>query len=307
MTISRERLVNNYQSTLNGAIDNVVTSLVVTSATGLPSTGDFRIRINSELMLVTAISGTTLSGLTRGIEGTTAASHANGDSISAVLTSGSLDRYGNDYVPTWGYVRPYKIVNDAGTAPLVASDFTWVNQEGASVVDQNGTILMTTDLGTDGVFDLRIQQRSAPTTPYAYIAAFQVVMPRHSSDDSCQLAFGFRESATDESTILRFGISTDQPGEIAVQNYTNSSTPGTFPRAGNAMCLIAPVIWMRIEDTSVNLIYSVGMDGNNWIQILSQSRTVLMAGGPDRIFWGAVNNENTGNTTMVRLLHWSKE
>jgi hypothetical protein len=84
-----EQFVNNAQTTLNGAINNSVTSLVVTSATGFPTVGNFRLLIDSEIMLVTAVSGTTFT-ITRGIEGTTAASHSSGAPVTHILTADAL-------------------------------------------------------------------------------------------------------------------------------------------------------------------------------------------------------------------------
>ena len=64
-------------TTLNGAI--VVTDLVLTvaSSDGFPLEGEFTIQIESELLTVTAGQGTTSWAVTRAVDGTTAASHAD--------------------------------------------------------------------------------------------------------------------------------------------------------------------------------------------------------------------------------------
>lgn len=87
-----ERLANNAQTTLNGAITNSATSLTVTSASAFPTSGNFRILIDSEILLVTAVSGTTFT-VTRGVEGTTGASHSHLATITHVLTAGALDQF----------------------------------------------------------------------------------------------------------------------------------------------------------------------------------------------------------------------
>lgn len=83
-----ENFANTYQTTLNdaGGISAGDTSMVVTSATGAPA-ANFRVKIESELILVTVVAGTTFT-ITRGIEGTTAASHADGATVTHVLTAG---------------------------------------------------------------------------------------------------------------------------------------------------------------------------------------------------------------------------
>src|SRR5437870_13319660 len=79
-------------TTLNGAILAGDTSLVVTSFAAFPSSGQYRILIGDELLLVTAGQGTLTWTVTRGAGGTTAAAHADGASISHTLTPASLLR-----------------------------------------------------------------------------------------------------------------------------------------------------------------------------------------------------------------------
>jgi hypothetical protein len=61
----------------------------VASAAAFPNTPQVRIRVGSELLLVTAVSGTTWT-VTRGLEGTTAAAHAAGSSVTQVLTAAAV-------------------------------------------------------------------------------------------------------------------------------------------------------------------------------------------------------------------------
>lgn len=91
MTI--ERFANNAQTTLAAAINSGQTSFDVVNASVLPtlSGGDqFRIRIDNEEMIVTGVSGNTLTGVTRGAEGTTGALHNIGATVTHNLTAGSL-------------------------------------------------------------------------------------------------------------------------------------------------------------------------------------------------------------------------
>ena len=91
-----EQLANNAISTLSSGIDNLVTSLGVANGTVFPSSGNFRVIIDSELILVGARSGNTLSSLTRGIEGTTASSHGSGATVTQILTAAGLLAYTQD-------------------------------------------------------------------------------------------------------------------------------------------------------------------------------------------------------------------
>jgi hypothetical protein len=70
-------------TTLNGAITNSATTLTLTSVSLFPSSatsGSIHLKIDDEIMTGT-ISGTGLSSLTRGADGTTATTHSNGATV----------------------------------------------------------------------------------------------------------------------------------------------------------------------------------------------------------------------------------
>ncbi len=68
------------QSTITGAMTASQTTVSVASASGFP-TSAFRIRIDDELMNVTSGFGTTTWTVTRGVNGSTATTHASGQSV----------------------------------------------------------------------------------------------------------------------------------------------------------------------------------------------------------------------------------
>lgn len=104
-----EQFANLAQTTLNGSITNIATTLTVTSATGFPVSGQFRIIIDSEIILVTAISGTTFT-IARGAEGTTGAAHSSGVLVTHVVTAASLPNALNqNYVTTGGTSTAYTV------------------------------------------------------------------------------------------------------------------------------------------------------------------------------------------------------
>lgn len=93
--MTTEQFANNATSTLNGTISSSVTALVVASVALFPTSPQFRIIIDSEIMLVTGIAGTTFT-VTRGVENTTQASHTTGAAVSMILTSGALSQFKTD-------------------------------------------------------------------------------------------------------------------------------------------------------------------------------------------------------------------
>lgn len=87
-----ETFANRSRGVLEGAINNAVTTLTLETGDGaaFPSDGNFRIRIDDEIMIVGARASDTLSSITRGAEGTAAASHADGAEVTHPLTAGAL-------------------------------------------------------------------------------------------------------------------------------------------------------------------------------------------------------------------------
>jgi Tfp pilus assembly protein PilX len=79
-------------TTVPSAITASQTTLTVVSASGFPTSGTFRVRIDDEDMTVTGGQGTTTWTVTRGVNSTTAASHVAGQTISQddAGTSGEL-------------------------------------------------------------------------------------------------------------------------------------------------------------------------------------------------------------------------
>ncbi len=90
--MATEQFANNPVGILNGAINNSVTSMVITAVGNFPTVPQFRIKIDNEYMLVTAVSGTTWT-ITRGAEGSTAASHIDLSAVYGILTAGAMGAF----------------------------------------------------------------------------------------------------------------------------------------------------------------------------------------------------------------------
>jgi hypothetical protein len=317
MTIPvREQTQNSAKSTLNGGINASTTTVVVADGSVFSSTGNFRVRVDNEIMKVTARSGNTLT-VVRGQEGTTAASHANSAEVIQIISQEGFDALGKDNIGLFGWsslLPLHKIVADDGTT-LTASDFTWQNQGGATASDEDGTIVMgVPSSGTTNA--LRILERTAPSAPYAYVAAFDFAMATGGSPGRCDMFMGFRESSSSKLALLHIqcsnggtgsGGTIDRHMRFAVLYWDNNSTRNaTIPVAERLLMHIGPVLWIKIEDDNTNLKFYIGMDGVEWIQVASVTRTAHMAGAPDRVCWGANCPNNADNGMLVRLLHWSK-
>ena len=145
-----EQFLNDRQTTLNGAINNSVTSITVTDGSVFPATGNFRIRIGTELLLVTARSTHVLT-VTRGAESSTAASHSSLDTVQLVLTAASLLALITDYTPPT--IVTFVLHNGESVA-------TGTNKTNAIIVPHAGTITRcdayckTAPTGSDLIMDI---------------------------------------------------------------------------------------------------------------------------------------------------------
>lgn len=91
---------NNYSSTLNGAITDVATTLIVDSAAGLPSIGageEYNLTLDNgagtiEIVTVTDDASSPTLTVTRGVEGTTAVAWSDEATIELRATADSVDR-----------------------------------------------------------------------------------------------------------------------------------------------------------------------------------------------------------------------
>ena len=74
-------LSDGITTTLSAGINTSVATIGVASVTGMPTTGG-TIKINNEVITYTGISSLNLTGCTRGVNGTTAATHSTSDTVT---------------------------------------------------------------------------------------------------------------------------------------------------------------------------------------------------------------------------------
>ncbi len=96
--MAREQIVNDAFTFLDIAIDDVATAMFVMDVSQFPSDGNFIVAVDSEIIQVTAVTGSIFTCV-RGREDTTAAAHSNGAVVSHILSSGSLLQHVQNDVP----------------------------------------------------------------------------------------------------------------------------------------------------------------------------------------------------------------
>jgi hypothetical protein len=90
-------------TSLSGGINAITTTVVLSDASLFPSSGTNFVQIESEEISYTGITGNTLTGVTRGVRNTTAATHSNGETVTN----------SSDYV-AWGEAASGDLVIDPG-------------------------------------------------------------------------------------------------------------------------------------------------------------------------------------------------
>lgn len=134
--MATEKFANNAQTTLVGDINDSVTSIIVASGSGFPAAEQFRIRIDNELLLVTAGgSGSTTWTVTRGVEGTTATSHCGGALVTHGLTAGAIQNLDASVITT-GVIPPERL----GSVTSVGLSVPGIFEVTGSPVTTTGTL-----------------------------------------------------------------------------------------------------------------------------------------------------------------------
>lgn len=317
-----EQFANNAGSVLNGGINNSVTSLVVSSAASFPATGIFSILIDSEIMTVSAVSGTTFT-VVRGAEGTTAASHSNGASVDMIETARSMSQYRADSIqkgtfsglPAAGNNGVlYKCTDasyefrDNGASwdawvdkdPVVLPPtgvWSWVNQNGAAIDESKGSLFLTVPQNSADSWSFRV--KTLPATPYHIYVKLEPtllirnftgvgIILRKSSDGTW---IGFEQYSNTGQLFVTVGHGTNTGPAITADDLgSTGAAPGFYP-------------WMRISDDGTNRTYYVSQNGRNWLQIYSQAHATPLV--PDTIGFGGESRNATYGLNLD-ILSWQE-
>ena len=300
--MAREQVINQGKTTLNGAINSFVTSIIVTDGSVFPSTDQFRVVIGSEIILVTSRSVNTLT-VVRGSESTTAVSHSDNDSINQVLTKAGLQQYMRDWnSPFFDIaVAPMQLLDGSGNT-LTASDFTNINFSLATKTDvAGGSILLEQQTHSAG--DIASIVRTAPTPPWTITIGWIANLVNESGDfPSCGMIV--RDNTTGEIYEIRLVIF-DTGTAIQVNTYATPTSAAVAKSAGTTWSGGSGIVWAQIEDDNTDLIFRVSTDGLNFRELFKEPRLTFLT--PDRVGF-AIDAQGTGAVidAMSTLVAWDE-
>ncbi len=286
MAVLTEQFANGAATTLASAISSTgATSCSVTSATGFPSAGNFRILIDSEIMLVTAVSGTTFT-ITRGIESTSAATHSNGAAVTHILTAGSYGQGIQDRI-VW---PPFTPPND--------SSFSWINQNSATTTQNArgaGAVYLASPAINSGQ-PVVGRSVSAPSTPYHIVTYIE---PSIFGAEFLGYGIGFQDSGT--KLVISLTLAATGSGPLIYAG--KFSDPNTQSGNYGTNSIIELPRWQRMGDNGTNLTFDLSPDGVNWWNWFSASRTDYLSGGPASVLWFVYPASST-YSSQATLYHW---
>src|SRR5688572_6356602 len=118
-----EQYKNFGRTTLSTAIDADDTTLTVADGSVFPSSGDFRIRIDNELMLCTSRTSNQLV-VQRAVEQTTATNHTSASAVTGPLTAAALTAIIQDLSDTVTGFTASRAITSNGSGSLTASSVT---------------------------------------------------------------------------------------------------------------------------------------------------------------------------------------
>ena len=172
---------NNCNTTLNGGITAIATSMVVTSATGFPvptgsqyfycTLADAATQTTIEIVKVTAVSGTTFT-IVRGQDGTTGTIFASGAVVSLRLVAASLNDFpkldeANTFTGVITFSTPLLATNMVQSTTSTSgylSNTDWNTFNNKSNTNGTVTSVAALTLGTTGT-DLSSTVANGTTTP----------------------------------------------------------------------------------------------------------------------------------------------
>jgi hypothetical protein len=184
---------------------------------------------------------------------------------------------------SWGPIFP--------VTPPIDGDFSWVNQNSASVDTTNGGVFLLSELAS-GV-SLNLRKKAAPSTPYTITVH---LLPMHTHVTNSGYGIGFRQSSDGKLHVLWI-----QTATIFSSKLTNSTTFSA--NYVNNSFNYAPPPFLQISDDGTNRILRYGYDGVHFSTFHSVGRTDFLTANEVFFF---VDGRSTTRPTGLTVLSWKE-
>lgn len=322
---------NNFTSTISDGGDGIDSSqTTIGLADSIPAAltaGNWRLLVGTEIILVTASSGSSITACTRGAEGTAAAAHSESAAVTHILTAGALGEFSQGSGGGAGYgtfsARPasgsaagelYYCTDSpivyiwSGSAwrnvipgvgifdPLPESGWTEGNMPAEfTLTKEKGIIHIVSD--TKDADDWAWIYRSY-TAPIVIELVVATGMPTTSY---AAAGAGFGDSSTPAKRVL-CEVPQTSPGSFRVSRWNNYSSYSAGLKQIYAVGPYPFMLW-RFEDDETDISFSCSFDGGlTWPNTVSEARGAFLTNNPDNWGLGLDDNSATAENVSVAFL-----
>jgi hypothetical protein len=317
-----EQFANNASALLSGSMDGSTDPVTfnVDDGSPFPSSGNFRVIIDAEILKVTSRTGNSLTAA-RNQEGTTKTTHSSAAPVTHILTKASLLALLSDMHLTGTFASrpsagilgrwyqatdtPFRYYDNGttwdkfyGTYPIVTPDdsgYTWDNQ---SSITRTTTKDMVALFPTN-TFSARYV--AAPSTPYIITAAFLI---NWDSLHTVDAHIGWRQSSDGKIVTL----SVRHAGGVQSYNVwkwnTTTSFNASYRNDNRVVYPMGSMLFLRIIDDGTNRKCATSVDGVNFTEYHSVGRTDFLTG--NQVLFG-VGSDSSSDTSSISLMHWKVE
>ena len=295
----------------------------------------FASRSTVKSFLVTAVAANTFT-ITRGQEGTTAATHASGAAVIHLLTKGGLearvasrfisDLYANKpaagvkgrlFLPTdglfleyddgaaWHKYGPYKRLK----APP-QTGWTWVNQGNATATFTGSALVLEDPDSDSNATQLRLYIRPLAAGTTKITAAFLWNGVASGSNYPIMGICGYTVGGADDGNIKTFGMklsgaTSTYPSCLAYTypSYSSGSSEQSYATAGRTLWPNR-ICWIKWEVIGRYEVFSWSHDGVNWI-VMDSTKAIGTYDYPTQ--WGVfIDPTNNVMPVSLSLVHWEE-
>lgn len=294
----------------------------------------YRIRIGDEYMLVTSGVGLTWT-VTRGVEGSTIATHEVLDEVANVFTVESLINLAWTYCQVGTraalpapdtelegrfyfqdnpglYIR-----RDDGDAWAAfgtffelyepnETGFSWINQQTATTSTTNGGVVLSSPAPLLAGDNINLRVETAPATPYTVKAGF---IPLLYPENQTSIGLVFRETATSKIIFFRlmFDNTTTTKTDLvlSVDKYTSPTVLSANYVVASANTFKSSLMWFSVTDDGTDLIFSYSNNNIDYTNFYQVARNNFFTTGPDQVGY-AINSNTVSGNAILTLLSWQE-
>jgi hypothetical protein len=181
------------------------------------------------------------------------------------------------------------------TAPPT-SGWTWANQASAAVATVGDTLVFTDPIAGNTDVNNHVYYRAAPSTPWVLTAAFKLSALGIQFSNA---GIGWRQSSDGKLLMVRQIWNSDWRVTVTT---ASSPTAEVSNIVATPLMALMDIMWLRISDDGTTRKAYVSADGENWVQIYSESRTTYLTGDQIMVHF---DDRNASFALACKLYHWA--